>query len=184
MTGSSPHAREAHVVPGVRAREDGIIPACAGSTAKRHCPPPFREGSSLHARGALDEPAVALAVGGIIPACAGSTARRTGPTTAGGDHPRMRGEHDHGSVPAIIGKGSSPHARGALGVAHALPRERGIIPACAGSTLTVPPTPTTCGDHPRMRGEHCTDASAIHAPVGSSPHARGAPRDHARPAWC
>ena len=94
MTGSSPHARGAHVVPGVRAREDGIIPACAGSTAKRHCPPPpFREGSSPHARGARRGAVVADDAVGIIPACAGSTGCRSRCRRAGWDHPRIRGEH-------------------------------------------------------------------------------------------
>ena len=136
-----------------------IIPACAGSTRTRAPRDSSVSGSSPHARGArdfdnLEEPtcwdhprmrgehpprAEARAQGvGIIPACAGSTGARE--------------SHSQGST------GSSPHARGARSDSNAIfirnrdhPRMRGehveglhgrallegIIPACAGSTLSV-----------------------------------------------
>ena len=50
----------------------------------------------------------------------------------------------------------------------------GIIPACAGSTNYFWICPLTCGDHPRMRGEHMSDILTDSVPEGSSPHARGA----------
>ena len=123
---------------------------------------------------------------GIIPACAGSTValvvprsglagssphargaltstRQREPTSR--DHPRMRGEHSVDPLPTEV--------------------ERGIIPACAGSTPSVLEIKTASagssphargalrssrrrspcgGDHPRMRGEH-TSSSAT--PVSS-----------------
>ena len=113
----------------------GIIPACAGSTR-------MEAGKRTKAEG-------------IIPACAGSTHRlllsnlnrmgssphaRGAPSAcrpcarSSGDHPRMRGEH--------------------LEAGREHPVDGGIIPACAGSTVT-PSTLTPCL-------------------MGSSPHARGA----------
>ena len=145
-----------HVRP-QESRRDGIIPACAGSTALRGKEPQARPGSSPHARGALG---------------AGAPS-----STCGGDHPRMRGEHDAapviaqglgGIIPACAGstradvtvsekgEGSSPHARGA--------RARCRCPR------------TSCGDHPRMRGEHENVWSADDAVVGIIPACAGSTR--------
>ena len=66
----------------------------------------------------------------------------------------MRGEHVlQLSVDAEQG-GSSPHARGALVDADLALADRGIIPACAGSTLSLSLMVLVAWDHPRMRGEH------------------------------
>ena len=50
----------------------------------------------------------------------------------------------------------------------------GIIPACAGSTRCRGALRASCGDHPRMRGEHPSALRISAALAGSSPHARGA----------
>ena len=153
--GSSPHARGAPHDSRHLVGRDGIIPACAGSTAAeligepwnwdhprmRGEHPPSSEstsamwGSSPHARGA---PSYTPADGieqGIIPACAGSTPLTTRLLLARGDHPRMRGEHLPPPKHTAHDVGSSPHARGAHPVDLRAVREVGIIPACAGSTL-------------------------------------------------
>ena len=153
----------------------GIIPACAGSTPSDLAPSVRVAGSSPHARGALDtktrpyrviedhprmrgEHSYVFRVGalpsGIIPACAGSTYLHPLQRLCSQDHPRMRGEHPMTSSPRQASEGSSPHARGALEVIEVLPRLRGIIPACAGSTL------------------YAAFVAAWY--FGSSPHARGA----------
>ena len=94
---------------------------------------------------------------------------------AGGDHPRMRGEHLVDEVFSGEVWGSSPHARGAP-VEKPLERvKRGIIPACAGSTILWPRCARALGDHPRMRGEHQLLRPLSVSSRGSSPHARGAP---------
>ena len=92
-SGSSPRARGAQPVVDLFDPFAGIIPACAGSTARRQHDPGRSRGSSPRARGA--QPVVDLfdPFAGIIPACAGSTARR---------------QHDPGRS-----RGSSPRARGA-----------------------------------------------------------------------
>ena len=66
----------------------------------------------------------------------------------------MRGEHRYGTARRKQIRGSSPHARGAhLSIALSQ-SPRGIIPACAGSTVKINAINRTLGDHPRMRGEH------------------------------
>ena len=152
--GSSPLARGALVPAELAAQAGGIIPACAGSTARR-CEPRFRRrdhprlrgehksptlsseyapGSSPLARGARTINGDVVDVGGIIPACAGST-RGSGAALWGArDHPRLRGEHRSAQYFAASSGGSSPLARGALHARCATGIAPGIIPACAGST--------------------------------------------------
>ena len=82
--------------------------------------------------------------------------------------------------PRCLGAGSSPHARGALSHdAEGFPTT-GIIPACAGSTLWRRAKSRPTRDHPRMRGEHDPSEAQVVRLIGSSPHARGAPRHAAR----
>ena len=134
-------------------------------------------GSSPHARGAHGAAAARKPEAGIIPACAGST---MGPTMRGRsttDHPRMRGEHSKYPSTARSPPGSSPHARGALGVIVRCAGCEGIIPACAGSTTHRRCDQTRRGDHPRMRGEHSYAGAEGRHLWGSSPHARGAHLD-------
>ena len=89
----------------------------------------------------------------------------------------MRGEHSRWPIGPRQNRGSSPHARGALehAVRHAV--SRGIIPACAGSTLLRKRNRLLNRDHPRMRGEHAGVAMLHQLQRGSSPHARGARHD-------
>ena len=74
--------------------------------------------------------------------------------TVRGDHPRIRGEHR----PRLAWPG----------------RDRGIIPAYAGSTYCWEDPTDTDRDHPRIRGEHSTDTPGAFDKAGSSPHTRGA----------
>ena len=195
-SGSSPHARGAHL-GGLACRAFcGIIPACAGSTQSlaRGLQGPRdhprmrgehysrlvclsgRRGSSPHARGALVRLAQGLRRGGIIPACAGSTASLSPAQGCAGDHPRMRGEHKDSSSPSTPSAGSSPHTRGTLHLDVPLHLVGGIIPACAGSTPPWPGLRPPGGDHPRMRGEHSSRGRDPVPRPGSSPHARRARR--------
>ena len=156
-------------------------------------------GSSPHARGARFAKITHGSTHRIIPACAGST--RSGPRArrARRDHPRIRGEHVCSQTGQEWMRGSSPHARGAQHVAQLRERVRGIIPACAGSTVRHPVRPPAArdhprmrggtsrasawarpwaspwADHPRMRGEHVGAPVSGSSGTGSSPHARGAP---------
>ena len=87
----------------------------------------------------------------------------------------MRGEHKIEGKSRKTDGGSSPHARGALCTRPLGARRAGIIPACAGSTCRTSWPVSPAGDHPRMRGEHASTRSKPLRPMGSSPHARGAP---------
>ena len=176
--GSSPRARGALGARVQLLAGGGIIPACAGSTppglvasalAGDH--PRVRgehslatlslalaRGSSPRARGARRRARPARPTRGIIPACAGSTAMPHYARCAMWDHPRVRGEHIARFVSATLPAGSSPRARGALRVSVKRPGCQGIIPACAGSTITEQPVEMPSGDHPRVRGEHESDS--------------------------
>ena len=91
------------------------------------------------------------------------------------DHPRIRGEHPGPVDQGLAGVGSSPHTRGArLDLLRRLLDLR-IIPAYAGSTHDYVGQVQLGGDHPRIRGEHCTRIVRRPRWIGSSPHTRGAP---------
>ena len=86
----------------------------------------------------------------------------------------MRGEHPSPCHLLSLIAGSSPHARGAHEREGILSLFRGIIPACAGSTVSPRAVEARGRDHPRMRGEHCAPPPRWSQNPGSSPHARGA----------
>mgnify|MGYP001008942663 CR=1 FL=1 len=173
----------------------GIIPAYAGSTAKRgalscrcrdhprirgeHSRVPrvrvLMSGSSPHTRGARLRPLGARSPGRIIPAYAGSTRHPDRGLRRSADHPRIRGEHFPGRVTFQVEGGSSPHTRGARLRTPPRPRPWRIIPAYAGSTRTCPPAGRPGSDHPRIRGEHVDLPTPTNKQAGSSPHTRGAP---------
>ena len=71
---------------------------------------------------------------GIIPACAGSTRLVFPSHQASWDHPRMCGEHADIAEQYPELEGSSPHVRGAPENEGVSDFDKGIIPACAGST--------------------------------------------------
>ena len=172
--GSSPHTRGAHCCRWQSATALRIIPAYAGSTdagvemlggAQDH--PRIRgehgvfsgrarrrAGSSPHTRGARGRARVYPISSRIIPAYAGSTGDDPPQKWAGGDHPRIRGEHDTPLTNVTPFTGSSPHTRGAPVIVAAPGGFIGIIPAYAGSTRPSPATTGAGPDHPRIRGEH------------------------------
>ena len=131
-------------------------------------------GSSPHVRGARCFATVFLDGFGIIPACAGSTCPSRPSAATAGDHPRMCGEHRICCQSCKISTGSSPHVRGALVQDFLQGLSTGIIPACAGSTVSWRIRRPPCRDHPRMCGEHNRGSSFGQSHKGSSPHVRGA----------
>ena len=172
--GSPPHARGARGQGAPWRDRRGITPACAGSTrhgggsfCRRWDHPRMRgehsaaadslaggRGSPPHARGApVGLPEIEVAAR-ITPACAGSTVYRDTRVMLFTDHPRMRGEHHPRPLAAQRGRGSPPHARGALSIQRSVPAENRITPACAGSTPSRGLSSGPPRDHHRMRGEH------------------------------
>ena len=51
----------------------------------------------------------------------------------------------------------------------------GLIPACAGKTLTFPAQRTPRWAHPRVCGENIRDLAPVFQNIGSSPRVRGKP---------
>ena len=109
-------------------------------------------GSSPLARGLQHAATPVASATGIIPARAGFTSVHPASPTATWDHPRSRGVYVLLGQNDYTALGSSPLARGLLGIAGAATIASGIIPARAGFTpspSTTFPAPT---DHPRSRG--------------------------------
>ncbi len=89
-------------------------------------------------------------------------------------HPRVRGEHAPPGSAHSVWAGSSPRARGARLPRAQARRVRGLIPACAGSTVTIAHPASATAAHPRVRGEHRAVLPECRGEEGSSPRARGA----------
>ena len=135
-------------------------------------------GSSPHTRGAHRHQSSEHAQSGIIPAYAGSTFSPTRRRSRMADHPRIRGEHRRAVGDAYGTEGSSPHTRGALVAPDRCDGRGRIIPAYAGSTVTILQVVAGEWDHPRIRGEHYAVTIVVRDGQGSSPHTRGAPNLH------
>ena len=191
--GSSPHVRGTRGTGCTRGFRRGIIPACAGNTAPllgfgwldwdhprmcgEHsgvsCASAWWPGSSPHVRGTRRHPDTARRMGGIIPACAGNTLCHILRSLRSRDHPRMCGEHARLQTGIASAMGSSPHVRGTPNPEWAGGVNIGIIPACAGNTITSRLQISSARDHPRMCGEHYVQAPTRSERMGSSPHVRG-----------
>ena len=192
-TGSSPHMRGTLLKGAIGCGGHGIIPAYAGNTI--HCrrtrlgdgdhPRICGEhqgvdgdfarlpGSSPHMRGTPLCAHAPLRPCGIIPAYAGNTCSNHACTSAGGDHPRICGEHVFQPCLHVCRWGSSPHMRGTLQPRRRLVRHAGIIPAYAGNTMWLDRPVARCWDHPRICGEHRRAYIQRLETQGSSPHMRG-----------
>ena len=153
-SGSSPHTRGAQVDGHRRTAARRIIPAYAGSTRPR----------ASRINGTKDHPRIRgehLVVGELVALQCGSSPHTRGALVPGHyehqncvDHPRIRGEHPAGAPTSTSAAGSSPHTRGAHLVLSFRAGDHGIIPAYAGSTLSMANTGLGVVDHPRIRGEH------------------------------
>ena len=134
-------------------------------------------GSSPLARGLRHEKRPREGRGGIIPARAGFTlTERCGPHGVG-DHPRSRGVYPKVTHFFAPFSGSSPLARGLPGSARAEIPGRWIIPARAGFTPGKGFIKCLPQDHPRSRGVYGRCVLSVPPQNGSSPLARGLPRD-------
>ena len=92
------------------------------------------------------------------------------------DHPRSRGVYLTLPSQSPHATGSSPLARGLRSGGRRPNRWYGIIPARAGFTSKRPPAPWPTGDHPRSRGVYSLPCGHLPIILGSSPLARGLPR--------
>ena len=109
----------------------------------------------------------------IIPARAGFTTRPGTGASSSADHPRSRGVYRALTFARDSSLGSSPLARGLLGLPEPEEGVVRIIPARAGFTSMTGLPVVACTDHPRSRGVYGRWALARAGPLGSSPLARG-----------
>ena len=179
---SSPRVRETVVIGGEHGHELGIIPARAGSSNlgkrivnlfrdhPRACGEQLvccrivtkGEGSSPRMRGAVCRGLCRAVRVGIIPACAGSRYKSRNQRGRIRDHPRVCEEQLIKSKVNAGNQGSSPRVRGAALRALFWSLGRGIIPACAGSSVNVvEPAAEQGGSSPRVRGAVMPSSSAI-----------------------
>ena len=195
--GSSPRVRGTPKPETIFCKLRGIIPACAGNTSSTTpSPRPNRDhprvcgehlddktlyarqqGSSPRVRGTPRPPSNALNPTGIIPACAGNTSRMQSRAQAPRDHPRVCGEHPIDHVIEEHARGSSPRVRGTLDSIEIDGDATGIIPACAGNTISNKKRPSPGRDHPRVCGEHLRIRPGCSPAMGSSPRVRGTQGD-------
>ena len=195
--GSSPLARGLLKLKNELRSSRGIIPARAGFTfrvfrSRRTCRDHPRSrgvyarlatllrammGSSPLARGLLDVHIAGLPRNGIIPARAGFTQDLRGREAPSADHPRSRGVYQACSPEPDSTHGSSPLARGLHTLGYKPPTIPRIIPARAGFTDWCCLRRCRCWDHPRSRGVYVHLAPPMPQILGSSPLARGLPKE-------
>ena len=174
LRGSSPLARGPHFGALFPPAEWGLIPARAGTTAKRtwdrknarahprsrgdHRRRPVRRpacrGSSPLARGPRVASLSPRASRGLIPARAGTTGGRLVRPCRLGAHPRSRGDHCDSGCRCNSEQGSSPLARGPRSSVAIATVNDGLIPARAGTTERPAVGFAGARAHPRSRGDH------------------------------
>ena len=193
LVGSSPLARGPLRCEELRRSVLGLIPARAGTTARRRfqrsgtrahprsrgdhpLPPlllPIGQGSSPLARGPRGMGIYGLPLLGLIPARAGTTCYEYLRWRSSRAHPRSRGDHFSKLTHCNFHVGSSPLARGPPPRNHHPQRRAGLIPARAGTTGYRHRQNRRNGAHPRSRGDHTLSYSIAKSRRGSSPLARG-----------
>ena len=172
--GSSPRVRGKQGIADQLLHLLGLIPACAGKTdhpprwtfGKRAHPrvcgenPIFSPtshtdaGSSPRVRGKLSVLVEWLSPARLIPACAGKTRLLKRSAHAAAAHPRVCGENIYVLLTRRYAEGSSPRVRGKPYSEASLSSTGGLIPACAGKTLSCAPSNTESSAHPRVCGEN------------------------------
>ena len=152
----------------------GITPACAGTTCRdggarrgdrdhpRVCGN-HAQGRKGRTRGVGSPPRVreplldrllAVPVRRITPACAGTTSLMLKSAVAGGDHPRVCGNHSPARPSFVEVVGSPPRVREPLAERDFSGKALGITPACAGTTALTAEMNALLRDHPRVCGNH------------------------------
>ena len=201
--GSSPLARGTRFEVCHSLEVVGLIPARAGNTVARkfagsssrahprsrgeHCVWMVGVGgilgSSPLARGTLQTAGDSGHKKGLIPARAGNTPPPRLSWTLPRAHPRSRGEHIVQAAISLAPAGSSPLARGTRHDRLSSFPARGLIPARAGNTRSLPPCSSRSRAHPRSRGEHPVEPTPYLVRKGSSPLARGTRCGHLLVSW-
>ena len=112
----------------------------------------------------------------ITPAWAGKSLVIRRCSFPSGDHPRVGGEKQQPLLLHPVVLGSPPRGRGKEPHRTNSQDRRGITPAWAGKSLTIPKLTTRSWDHPRVGGEKSCIASRVQHRLGSPPRGRGKAR--------
>ena len=171
--GSPPRARGKAHFSTMPSALPGITPACAGKSQCHQMIAGFLrdhprvrgeksamlscrfapQGSPPHVRGKVHSGGKSLHAIGITPACAGKSAADSELMLGIRDHPRVCGEKNVVSVPALPALGSPPRVRGKAEHDKRLIVRRGITPARAGKRRFAYISFKRMRDHPRACGE-------------------------------
>ena len=200
MLGSSPLARGTYILNAALDLALRLIPTHAGNTLKstlcmaltrahprsrgEHTPTKALRrrtwGSSPLTRGTSSVRYGRRETFRLISARAGNTVQAPEAPTGRTNHPRSHGEHLPRPRAARSRMGSSPLARGTLGVSSGARLVIGLIPARAGNTYEPGFQFVPCWAHPRSRGDHPPRLPRPSLILGSSPLARGPPAEIAQ----
>ena len=191
--GSSPRVRGKPLVAAPAPHRPRLIPACAGKTPWRSAPPSRGRahprvcgenhgktprtmcmgGSSPRVRGKPSERTSSRISARLIPACAGKTPTSPTNSAAAAAHPRVCGENVVVRSIAPRAIGSSPRVRGKPFPFLFAENVIGLIPACAGKTISSAVANPHCTAHPRVCGENLPSPTRSCGLTGSSPRVRG-----------
>ena len=130
-------------------------------------------GSSPPVRGTLSPAENNCSQDRFIPACAGNTECVSMKPISFAVHPRLCGEHSTCWQQCGSRSGSSPPVRGTRAQSHQQHSVLRFIPACAGNTTTAMRKNWPFSVHPRLCGEHSSEAANDRLRDGSSPPVRG-----------
>ena len=161
------------IVPDWAARHTAAHPRSRGENAPTRPPRARGSGSSPLTRGKPYEQMLGTAKVGLIPAHAGKTAGDQHVGAGLRAHPRSRGENTWSRMARISSTGSSPLTRGKRGFQVGRHAPQGLIPAHAGKTNGLAPSPGRGRAHPRSRGENTERTKSTLGLTGSSPLTRG-----------
>ena len=112
---------------------------------------------------------------GIISACAEQTRGSWCLRSFERDHLRVCGADSYPNGPPLPERGSSPRVRSRRAETRGIPRQGGIISACAEQTLTSRLASLPAGDHLRVCGADSSSTPIQRRPSGSSPRVRSRP---------
>ena len=144
----------------VSATTETAHPRSRGENLRRLLHPLAQDGSSPLARGKQPTLFPIPGTPRLIPARAGKTSAHCFHLSVVWAHPRSRGENHSVLLGDSSCFGSSPLARGKLGIADAADDAARLIPARAGKTVGSDYAIRPFRAHPRSRGENVSNSSS------------------------
>ena len=191
--GSSPRVRGTCDTIDLPSNVTRFIPACAGNMRRlkswwvmstvhprvcgEHvtcfCASISASGSSPRVRGTYLRPHRRIPRRRFIPACAGNILVDEFIKLMYSVHPRVCGEHRRLTASVCWSTGSSPRVRGTYVNTVGRDKRKRFIPACAGNISPFGAVMLRIAVHPRVCGEHATNAARQLVVLGSSPRVRG-----------